>query len=317
MKKSIPVSVMSLAEDYLAVRRSGGFALRMEEGQLRAFARFAEQTSAPTAITAELALAWAQSSRHGRQITAARRVELLRPFMRYCVSIGQAAEILPPHVCGPGHRRLVPHIYTDIEIHDLLGAAKNLLPSGGLRSITYYTLFGLLAVTGTRLSEAIGLQRDDVDMDRGLLTVRQTKFRKSRLIPIHATTAVVLRTYDATRRSLGIGLQCPFFFVSENGNRLPTRTVEETFAGLRDRLGWKARGGHPNPRMQDLRHSFVCRALLRNGLESCAVDSLVDVISTYVGHAKVSDTYWYLSATPEMMAAASDRFESFAESRAR
>ena len=100
MKKSIPVSVMSLAEDYLAVRRSGGFALRMEEGQLRAFARFAEQTSAPTAITAELALAWAQSSRHGRQITAARRVELLRPFMRYCVSIGQAAEILPPHVCG-------------------------------------------------------------------------------------------------------------------------------------------------------------------------------------------------------------------------
>jgi hypothetical protein len=100
----------------------------MEEGQLRAFARFAEQTSDPTAITAELALAWAQSSRHGRQITAARRVELLRPFMRYCVSIGQAAEILPPHVCGPGHRRLVPHIYTDIEIHDLLGAAKNLVP---------------------------------------------------------------------------------------------------------------------------------------------------------------------------------------------
>jgi integrase len=289
----------------------------MEEGQLRAFARFAEQRPNTRSIDTDLALAWAQSSRHGRQITAARRVEVLRPFLRYCVSIGQADEIPPLGICGPGHRRLAPHIYTDAEIQDLLNATANLLPLGGLRAITYYTLFGLLAVTGARLSEALGLQRDDVDMDRGILTVRQTKFRKPRLIPIHATTTGALRSYDATRRSLGAGLQCPFFIVSVKGGRLPTRTVENTFERLRDRLTWTARGGHPRPRLHDLRHSFVCRALLRNVLQSSVMDSVVDAIGTYVGHVKVSDTYWYLSATPEMMAAASDSFESFAEGGAR
>jgi integrase len=156
-----------------------------------------------------------------------------------------------------------------------------------------------------------------VNLDCRLLTVHETKFRKSRLIPVHETTAAALANYESVRQRHAPTLASPFFFPSASGKRLPNRTVEHNFDQLRTQLGWQARGGHRRPRLHDLRHTFICRALLCGVRESTLVDSLVDTISTYVGHAKVSDTYWYLSATPELMNAAADRFATFAEGGAK
>jgi integrase len=142
-----------------------------------------------------------------------------------------------------------------------------------------------------------------------MLTVRETKFKKSRLVPVHASTVEVLTRYakaTATPRQPGVTT----FFLTAAGRPLPKRTVHHTFDVLRRRLGWVARGGHPHPRIHDLRHTFICRALLR-GQQDNQIDHVVDAISTYVGHAKVSDTYWYLSATPELMGIASERFSRF------
>lgn len=311
MTPSSPTPILCLVADYLALRRASGFELTHEEGQLKAFARFADQPPHTAKITTGLALAWAQASHGGRQITAARRVEVLRPFMKYCVSVGLASEIVPPNACGPAHRRLAPHIYSETEICDLIRTAGELPPEGGLRRSTYAAFFGLLAVTGMRLSEALGLDRGDVSYERSLLTIRQTKFRKSRFVPIHPSTVAALQAYEANCALHVPSQQSPAFFVTQAGDRLPARAVQNTFAALRQRLGWRARGAHARPRLHDLRHTFICRAANNSDQRPSGLDSLADAIATYVGHAKVSDTYWYLSATPDLMAAASERFAAF------
>lgn len=195
----------------------------------------------------------------------------------------------------------------------LLKATDALLPVDGLRPMTYRTLFGLLAATGLRISEALQLKPQDVDLEHELLTVRETKFRKSRLVPLHPTAVVALRRYAEIReRKLG-SQNVEAFFVSDRGKPLPDRTVHSTFEKLRERMGWVARGGHAAPRIHDLRHSYICRGLLRSYGQHQPIDNVIDVLSTYVGHAKVSDTYWYVTATPELMAVAAQRFAQFAE----
>jgi integrase len=206
---------------------------------------------------------------------------------------------------------LTRHIYTEAEVADLLQAARNLSPADGLRPLTYVTLFGLIAVTGLRLSEALHLKRVDVDLARAILTIRETKFKKSRIVPLHPSTAEALKMYQQATVVLPRSPGVETLFLTASGASLPNRTVHNTFEDLRRVLGWIARGGHPNPRIHDLRHIFICRALLR-GQQNRQIDHVVDAISTYVGHAKVSDTYWYLSATPELMNAASECFACFA-----
>lgn len=186
-----------------------------------------------------------------------------------------------------------------------------MLPTDGLRPKTYRTLFGLLAATGLRISEALHLQPQDVDLARGMLTVRQTKFRKSRLVPLHSTTVAALKRYvEVQQRRLG-GQKTDAFFVSDRGKSLPSRTVHCTFENLRAHLGWIARGCHAAVRIHDLRHTFICRSLLDCYHRNQLPDHIVDTLSTYVGHAKVTDTYWYVSATPELMAFAAQRFTRF------
>jgi integrase len=310
--KHIPTMV-SLVEDYLAARREMGFDLRIAGQQLLAFGRFADQTGHCGPVTFDLTVRWAQSSRHNTSITWARRLEIVQPFAKYRSQFDAGTETVPPMFFGPVHRRLVPHIYTDPEIVALLKATDNLLPAAGLRPLTYRTLFGLLAATGLRISEALHLKPQDVDLEQELLIVRQTKFRKSRLVPLHSTTVTALTRYTDTRnRKLG-GQNVEAFFVSDRGKHLPNRTVHSTFATLRARLDWRSRGGHPAPRIHDLRHSFICHRLLRSYQQQQPIDNVIDAISTYVGHAKVSDTYWYVTATPELMAVAAQRFSQFAE----
>ena len=241
--------------------------------------------------------------------TAARRVEVLRPFLKYCRQFYPNCPVVPSRLYGPGHRRIAPHIYTEDEVAALLVAAGELKPDG-LRPLTYVTLFGLLAATGMRISEALRLERKDLNLEQPSLTVRETKFKKSRLVPIHASTVKALTTYQKATLSILRQPGVETVLLTADGRPIPERTIHHTFDHLRRRLGWVARGGHAQPRIHDLRHTFICQALWR-GQQDNQIDHVADAISTYVGHAKVSDTYWYISATPELMSGASQRFSRF------
>jgi len=301
-------SVVSLVEDYLAVRRRMGYALDIAGKQLLAFARFADRMGHQGPITFDLAVQWAQSPPCRARLTSARRIEVLRPFLKYRSHFDAGTATLPGGYFGRSHRRLVPHIYTTEEIAALLQATGDLLPKDGLRPVTYRALFGLLVSTGLRISEALNLHPKDVDLARGMLTVRQTKFRKSRLVPLHPTTVAALRQYVETRNLKRGGPPTAAFFVSDCGDFLNNRTVHNTFEKLRANLRWVARGSYTAPRIHDMRHTYICRRLLHAYQENEDPNAVIDAIATYVGHAKVTDTYWYLSATPELMAIAAQRF---------
>lgn len=303
------LTIPAQVEEYLAARRAMGFEMRGEGYQLRAFARFVAEQGEAGALTMELLLRWVQGAATPGPVTAARRVEVLRPFLKHYRQFDPICPVIPLGHCGPGHRRLSPHIYTEAEVTALLAAARELKPDG-LRPLTYVTLFGLLAATGLRLSEALGLERTDLNLEAPSLKVRQTKFKKSRLVPIHVSTAKALVDYQQATRLVSRQPGIETVFLTAEGRPLPKRTVNNTFERLRRRLDWAARGSHPHPRIHDLRHTFICQALLR-GQQENQIDRVADAISTYVGHAKVSDTYWYISATPALMSEASQRFSRF------
>jgi integrase len=205
----------------------------------------------------------------------------------------------------------MPYIYTGVEVAALMTRAELLSPSGGLRPKMYATLIGFLACTGLRISEALRLTRFDADLDHGIVKIRETKFRKTRLVPVHPTAAVALRAYADTRDRLVTEPRCDRFFVCGRGQALPYSTVRSVFRGLCDSLQIKG-DGRRRPRLHDLRHTFACRRVEECYEAGAELGHAVSALSVYLGHAKVSDTYWYLTATPGLMARAAQRFESFA-----
>ena len=213
---------------------------------------------------------------------------------------------------GPAHARRPAFLYSEGEITALLDAARSLAPADGLRPRTYATLIGLMACTGLRINEALTLGADDVDLDAGVLTIRQTKFRKSRLVPLHTTALGPLRDYAVDRDGRRHERRDTTFFVSDAGLRLPYSTVRHTFHQLlRQAMPGAAPMGRVRPRFHDLRHTFVCRRLTAWYRDGTDVDRVIDQLSTYLGHAKVTDTYWYLTGVPELLALAGSRFEQF------
>jgi len=297
-------------ERYLALRRAMGFDLGIAGGQLMQFARFAQSSDAGS-LTVDVAIAWANSARHPTPLTSARRIEVIRPFAKYLRQVDPAAEVPERNLFGRAHRRLTPHIFTTTEIEQLLAAAARLPPAGGLRPIAYQTLFGLIAATGLRLGEAVRLELDDVDWVAGTLTVRRTKFHKSRRLALHRTTIEHLSRYVEQRgRSVSATSR---FFVGDRGTALNVDTVEDVFQKLRTELGWRPRGGHRAVRIHDLRHTFITRRLADWQANGTQIDQATLALSTYVGHAKITDTYWYLTAIPELMQAASVRFQKLAQ----
>lgn len=315
MKRTVKSAdtMVSLVEAYLAERRCLGFDLKISGQTLMNFARFADATRHCGPITERLVLDWAHWTPSDRAITWARRIEAIRPFAKYLKQFVPATAIPPRDLCGRAHRRLAPHIYTEKEIIELLAASAAMLPTGSIRPLTYETLFGLIAATGLRISEAINLSMDDVNLGQGTLIVRETKFKKARLIVLHPTVTVALKRYRSHRTLVIAAEPCDSFFVSLAGRKLDARTVHWAFGRLRDRLGWVARGDHASPRIQDLRHTFVCRRILKWYQEGVNVDNRMLALSTYLGHVKPSDTYWYLSAVPDLMEMVSERFATFAE----
>lgn len=245
-------------------------------------------------------------------LTAARRIEVLRSFARHCLAFDPKAEIPSVRLFGPGHRRLTPHIYTEQEIGTLLAASAHLHPVKGLCPSTCAMIFGLLSATGLRISEATSLRRQDVDLKRGLLHIQQAKFGKSRLVPLHPSTRRALQRYARRRDQDPSSAATDAFFVFDQGQPALTRWLQYAFRLVCHQLRWRARGGHRAPRIHDIRHSFVCRRLRRWHEEGVDIDCNILVLSTYLGHAKVTDTYWYVTATPELMAIAARRLEPLA-----
>ncbi len=298
---------------YLEDRRRLGFMLTTHATELARFARYVDARGHQGPLTQELMLGWAREHvRRTSPVTAARRLETVRPFAAHYRQFEPATEIPPKDILGRGHRRLAPHIYTDMEIGQLLKAAGELSVTWGLRPLTYRTLFGLIAAVGLRVSEARKLTVSDVNLQAATLTVRQTKFHKSRCLPLHDSTVRELILYRQARdRCHGTEKSAPLF-ASHDGRHLPARTVENVFRRLLQRLGCRARGDHPSPRIHDLRHTFAVRRVQRWRETGQPIEHAMFWLCTYLGHAKISDTYWYLSGVPELMNLIGDRFEQYA-----
>ena len=303
-------SVAALAEEYLSFRRDLGFALKIEGEELLRFARHADGIGHRGPLTTDLAVRWAKLPQEADPLYWARRLDIVRRFAKHRRLFDPATEIPPEGMLGPSYRRPRPYIYSDGEIAALLKAASRLGPAGSLTPGSYFTLFGLIASTGLRLSEAVRLTRKEMDLDAGLLTVTESKFHKSRLVPLHPSTTEALTRYAARRDRYHPVVESQAFFLTARGTPLSASTVRTTFAALRRSLGWHGRDGRL-PRIHDLRHTFAVRRLLRWYEEDTDVDRKIAALSTYLGHVKVSDTYWYLTAVPELMAVTTARFERY------
>ncbi len=304
-------TMVARAEAYLLTRRAFGFQLRVEGGELLRFARYADGAGHRGAVTTALALRWAQEATTATPLYRARRLEIVRCFAKYQAAFEPKTEVPAVGLLGPAHRRTPPYIFSPREIERLVAAAGRLSAPSGLRARTYSSLIGLLACTGLRISEALRLGRVDADLDTGVLFIRQTKFCKSRLVPLHPSARVELQHYVACRDAIVPSIAGATFFVSQSGRALPYRTVQWVMRKLFDEVVSSSAPTDRKPRIHDLRHTFACRRLLQWYRDGVDIDQRVAALSTYLGHAKVSDTYWYLTGVPELLAIAATRFERF------
>lgn len=295
-------------EDYIALRRSLGFKLHRMAIGLREFVSFLEQKEAPY-ITTALALEWAMQPVEHQPSEWAQRLGFVRVFARHWSATDPRTEIPPTGLLPFRAQRARPYLYTDEEIRRLLAAAKSLSPANGLRPWTYHCLFGLLAVSGLRISEAIKLERQDVDLNQGLLTIRRTKFNKTRLIPLHISTCQVLTEYAGHRDRLVSSPASPCFLLNDYGRPLESSAVRRTFYDLSRQIGLRRSDDHTGPRIHDFRHRFALNTLIQWYRACEDIELRLPVLSTFLGHAHVADTYWYLSIHPELMGLATSRLE--------
>ncbi len=294
--------------DYLQLRRSLGHELAEAAWRLPGFVAYLDAHGSPT-VTIEAALAWAQQSEAGRVTTAGpRRMTAVRGFARYLSGIDAGTQV-PPLGLMPYHARWrQPFIYSPAQIDAVMAQARRSIDSP-LRAATYDTLIGLLAVSGLRIGEAIKLDLGDIDWAESVLLIRESKFGKSRLVPLQASSMQALQDYAQLRDQLQPRPKEPSFFVSLTRKRLSYAVVQQTFRRLIDDVGIGFGAPSP-PRLHDLRHTFAVRTLLgwyRTGED---VQAKLPSLSTYLGHREPASTYWYLSAAPELLALAAARQDS-------
>lgn len=306
-------TMLARADEFLAFRRNLGYKLVAEGYLLREFGRFADESGHRGPITKELVLRWVRRPRSGTSNYLAQRFLVIRRLAYYLALSDPKTEIPPDD--GFKLRRVRPHIYTEREIADLMMAGAELAPKGGLRPQTYCTFFGVLACTGLRVGEAIRLGKDDVDLERGILRISKTKFGKSRLVPIHASTRTTLRRYSMFRDQHHPIVAAKTFFLAESGTSLSYDSVCRTFIQIRSRLGWKGTPCKRTPRIHDLRHTFATQRLLRWYQDGVDVEHAIHSLSTYLGHSTLACTYWYLTGIPELLAICADRFQKYSRCR--
>lgn len=292
-------------EDYLRLRRSLGFKLEREGQLLAQFVAYLE-TAGATSITSDLAIAWAGQPADTAPNHRAKRFGVARAFAVYLHTIDPSAEIPPARVFPTRRHRPTPYLWSQRDIGRLLEGARAL--RSPMRAASYETLFGLLAATGMRGGEAIGLRRDEVDVEQGVITIREAKFDRSRLVPLHPTTTEALGRYTAVRDRLCPSRRSDAFFLSTAGTGLLRDGMGKTFRQITTAIGVRTATVHP--RIHDLRHSFAVHTLLRWMRSGVDVDAAMPRLSTYLGHVSPADTYWYLSAAPELMAFAAQRLHT-------
>jgi integrase len=303
------------AQEYLTMRRSLGYKLHEAGKRLLDFVTFMEQHRA-SYITQSLALAWAKQPSDVQPSEWARRLSCVRSFARHRSATDPRTQIPPAGLLPYRPKRAQPYLYSDEEIKELLRAALKLPAKSGLRPWTYHCLFGLLCVTGLRVSEAQNLELQDVDLRAGVLTIRGAKFGKSRLVPLHASTRRVLADYIARREQVWTNRPISsYLFVSNWGNRLDGGDIRRTFYALSRQIGLRGPSDSHGPRLHDMRHGFASKTLLRWYRAGEDAEQRLPILSAYLGHVHWSDTFWYLSALPELMHEAMSRLERRWEGR--
>ena len=300
-------SLSSQLEDYLKLRRQLGFKLRLPGALLRQFVRFAQKKKAPV-ITTKLALEWATQPADCQPSQWANRLGMVRRLAHYVSALDPRTEVPPPGLLPHRYHRKTPYLYRDEEVWRLIRTARELDSPKHLRGATASTLFGLLAATGMRVGEAISLDRQDVDLQQDLLTVRHAKGNRSRLVPFHPSTRNALRRYERLREQICPRCVSPSFFISERGARLTDCTVRYWFICVSHQTGLRKLTDHRGPRLHDLRHRFSIKTLLHWYRTDRDVETHLPELATYLGHRHVADTYWYLSATPELLQLATRRW---------
>jgi integrase len=301
-------SLAAHLEGYLELRHKLGFKLRLAGGLLRRFVLFARKKQA-CVITPKLALEWATQPADCQPAQWANRLGMVRRFAQYVSAADPRTEIPSQELLPHRYHRKDPYFYTDQEVCRLVQAARQLPAPKDLRALSHATVFGLLAVTGMRLGEAIALDRKDVDLRQGVLTVRQAKFNKSRLVPIHLSTQNQLRRYECLRDRSCPRPQSPSFLLSERGTRLTDCTVRRWFIIVSRQIGLRTPTDSRGPRIHDLRHRFALKTILQWYRSGVDVEAHLPELTTYMGHGHVADTYWYISSTPELLRLATQRLE--------
>ena len=298
---------------YVEVRRALGTKLAEPASTLAQFVAFLEREGSAH-ITTTLALQWAMAPQGVQRATWARRLSMVRRFATWLSAVDPQTEV-PPRGAIPGRRRRRrPYIFTEVEVRRLMAEAARRRSRTGLRPLTYMTLIGLLAATGLRPGEALALDTADVDLDHGLLSIRQSKFGKSRVVPVETSTRGALQQYVARRDILCARPQSPAFFLSERGRRVHGNTARRMFAVLSCAIGLRppvaGRRWGRGPRLQDFRHTFATRRLVEWYQAGLDVARELPKLATYLGHVEIGLTYWYIEAVPELLAHATTRLGS-------
>ncbi len=301
MKKSLRQAL----ECYLATRRSFGFALVKDGVELGGLIRYAKNIGHTGPLTAQLAIQWAQQPKGAQRHYWAVRLNMVRRFALFWLAYDPRTEIPPADRFGPIYRRRAVHVYTRPEIAALLHASAELGRDHPLVGQTFCTLLGLLVCTGLRIGEALGLSDQAVDWSAGVLTIRRAKYGHARLIPVQPGTLAALQRYRTLRDQAIAPRVAPAFFVTRRGQPLGYHGVSAVFRRLRQRLGWTQQ---PVPRLHDLRHTFAVRTLLNWYESGQSVTPKLWTLSTYLGHRHLADTYWYLTAVPELMQQCQQQF---------
>jgi integrase/recombinase XerD len=289
-------------DDYLRLRRALGFKLKEDELVLGQLVGYLEAAGATT-VTSELAIGWARLPVGVHPNQWAKRLRIARGFAAYLQTIDPRTEIPPPDVFPTRRQRATPYLFSEQDICQLLAAARRLRHP--LRAASYEALFGLLAVSGMRIGEAVALGREDVDLDAGVITIRKAKGDRARLVPLHPTAIEALRRYASTRDRLCLTPRSRAFFLSSVGTPVHPNGLRAVFREIMTRIG--VRTEEVRPRVHDLRHRFAVQTLIGWQRSGIRIDEQIATLSTYLGHVSPADTYWYLSASPELMALAADR----------
>lgn len=300
------------AGDYLAMRRSLGYKLERQGPILMDFISYLEDAGAST-VTVEAALAWAVRPAGSARAWQQHRLSTARGFAAYLKTVDPACQVPPKRLLTGHSDRVAPYLYSPGEITALVQAAGSL--GRPLQAATYQALISLLAVTGLRAGEAIRLARTDVSLDEALITIVNTKFGKSRLVPLHPDTAGMLRRYAARRDELCPAPATDAFFLSSTGSPLLISSIDATFARLLGMAGITVPAGHARPKVHDLRHAMAVNTLVEWYRSGADVAARMPSLSTWLGHGDPASTFWYLHASPELLALAAGMLQDNQEKK--